>query len=84
MTYCPPSPTPGTPAEKIRLFRSLFRGREDIFPTRFWARYFLYCRLPNRLAWRLSNPVDVSTTAPRHEGCCHAVNEPPTHGFGFR
>jgi hypothetical protein len=23
-------------------------------------------------------------TAPRHEGCCHAVNEPPTHGFGFR
>jgi superfamily II DNA or RNA helicase len=26
---------PGTPAEKIRLFRSLFRGREDIFPTRF-------------------------------------------------
>ncbi len=26
---------PRTPAEKIRLFRSLFRGREDIFPTRF-------------------------------------------------
>jgi hypothetical protein len=24
-----------TPADKIRLFRSLFRGREDIFPTRF-------------------------------------------------
>ena len=27
--------TPETPAEKIRLYRSLFRGREDIFPTRF-------------------------------------------------
>jgi hypothetical protein len=35
----PPKPrelaAPETPAEKIRLFRSLFRGREDIFPTRF-------------------------------------------------
>ena len=28
-------PTPRTPAEKVRLFRSLFRGREEIFPTRF-------------------------------------------------
>jgi hypothetical protein len=28
-------PIPRTPADKIRLFRSLFRGREDIFPTRF-------------------------------------------------
>lgn len=28
-------PAPRTPAEKVRLFRSLFRGREDIFPTRF-------------------------------------------------
>jgi hypothetical protein len=31
-------PTPATPAEKIRLFRSLFRGREDIFPTRFVSK----------------------------------------------
>jgi superfamily II DNA or RNA helicase len=29
------APIPRTPADKIRLFRSLFRGREDIFPTRF-------------------------------------------------
>lgn len=29
------TPTPRTPADKVRLFRSLFRGREDIFPTRF-------------------------------------------------
>lgn len=28
-------PIPRTPADKVRLFRSLFRGREDIFPTRF-------------------------------------------------
>ena len=28
-------PIPQTPADKVRLFRSLFRGREDIFPTRF-------------------------------------------------
>jgi hypothetical protein len=28
-------PMPQTPADKVRLFRSLFRGREDIFPTRF-------------------------------------------------
>jgi hypothetical protein len=27
---------PATPAEKLRLFRSLFRGRGDVFP-RFWA-----------------------------------------------
>jgi superfamily II DNA or RNA helicase len=26
---------PATPLEKVRLFRSLFRGREDVFPTRF-------------------------------------------------
>jgi hypothetical protein len=30
--------TPQTPADKVRLFRSLFRGREDIFPTRFESR----------------------------------------------
>jgi hypothetical protein len=29
------APIPRTSADKVRLFRSLFRGREDIFPTRF-------------------------------------------------
>jgi superfamily II DNA or RNA helicase len=29
---------PETPAEKVRLFRSLFRGRPDVFPTRFASR----------------------------------------------
>ena len=29
---------PQTPAEKVRLFRSLFRGRPDVFPTRFVSR----------------------------------------------
>lgn len=29
---------PATPAEKVRLFRALFRGREDIFPTRFVSK----------------------------------------------
>ncbi len=29
------APIPRTATDKIRLFRSLFRGREDIFPTRF-------------------------------------------------
>lgn len=36
-----PSPdvkVPRTPAEKIGLFRSLFRGREDVFPVRFVSR----------------------------------------------
>src|SRR6185436_16974073 len=27
-----------TPADKVRLFRALFRGREDIFPTRFTSK----------------------------------------------
>jgi hypothetical protein len=27
--------TPETPADKVKLFQSLFRGRPDIFPTRF-------------------------------------------------
>ena len=27
-----------TPREKVRLFRALFRGREDVFPTRFVSR----------------------------------------------
>lgn len=29
---------PQTPADKVRLFRSLFRGRADIFPVRFVSR----------------------------------------------
>ena len=29
---------PRTPSEKVKLFRSLFRGRPDVFPTRFVAR----------------------------------------------
>lgn len=29
---------PTTSAEKVKLFRSLFRGREDVFPTRFVSR----------------------------------------------
>src|ERR1700737_415670 len=32
------APIPRTPADKVRLFRSLFRGRGDIFPTRFESR----------------------------------------------
>ncbi len=30
--------TPPTSAEKVRLFRSLFRGRADVFPTRFVSK----------------------------------------------
>jgi hypothetical protein len=30
--------TPQTSAQKIELFRSLFRGRTDVFPTRFVSR----------------------------------------------
>ena len=29
------APVPNTSAEKVNLFRSLFRGREEVFPTRF-------------------------------------------------
>ncbi len=29
---------PATPADKVKLFRSLFRGRADIFPTRFVSK----------------------------------------------
>lgn len=32
------APIPYTSAEKLRLFRSLFRGREDVFPTRFVSK----------------------------------------------
>ena len=32
------APVPRTPAEKVKLFRSLFRGREDVFPTRFVSK----------------------------------------------
>jgi hypothetical protein len=32
------APVPHTSAEKVKLFRSLFRGREDVFPTRFVAK----------------------------------------------
>ncbi|MGC2028917.1 MAG: DEAD/DEAH box helicase family protein [Steroidobacteraceae bacterium] len=29
---------PATPTDKVKLFRSLFRGRTDVFPTRFVSR----------------------------------------------
>ncbi len=34
----PDVPTPRTAADKIALFRSLFRGRIDVFPTRFVSK----------------------------------------------
>ncbi len=34
----PPGPVPRTAAEKVRLFRDLFRGRGDVFPTRFVSK----------------------------------------------
>ena len=33
-----PPPVPGSAAEKVRLFRGLFRGRTDVFPTRFVSK----------------------------------------------
>jgi len=33
-----PQPAPRNPEEKVRLFRQLFRGRVDVFPTRFVSR----------------------------------------------
>lgn len=32
------SAVPKTPADKVRLFRSLFRGRPDVYPTRFVSK----------------------------------------------
>ncbi len=32
------TPTPRTPAQKVSLFRSLFRGRDDVYPTRFLSK----------------------------------------------
>jgi len=32
------APIPRTPADKVKLFRSLFRGREEVFPTRFESK----------------------------------------------
>jgi superfamily II DNA or RNA helicase len=34
----PTQPVPRSPQEKVRLFRQLFRGRGDVFPTRFVSR----------------------------------------------
>ncbi len=34
----PSQPAPQSPEEKVRLFRQLFRGRGDVFPTRFVSR----------------------------------------------
>ena len=34
----PDTTLPQTPAEKVRLFRSLFRGRADVFPVRFVSK----------------------------------------------
>lgn len=30
--------TPRTPADKVKLFRQLFRGRPDVYPTRFVSK----------------------------------------------
>ncbi len=36
IAFCPPALV--RPADKVRLFRTLFRGREEIFPTRFMSK----------------------------------------------
>jgi len=33
-----PATAPTTPEEKVRLFRRLFAGRDDVFPTRFVSK----------------------------------------------
>ena len=33
-----PQPVPRSPEEKVRLFRQLFRGRDEVFPTRFVSK----------------------------------------------
>ncbi|HKZ21526.1 MAG TPA: DEAD/DEAH box helicase family protein [Acidimicrobiia bacterium] len=33
-----PAAVPMTPADKVHLFRSLFRGRPDVYPTRFMSK----------------------------------------------
>jgi superfamily II DNA or RNA helicase len=38
LPVAPVEPAPQTPGEKVRLFRQLFRGRPDVFPTRFVSR----------------------------------------------
>jgi hypothetical protein len=38
LRHSTPDGTPRTPREKVGLFRTLFRGRPDIFPTRFVSR----------------------------------------------
>jgi hypothetical protein len=34
----PPSAAPRSPEEKVKLFRQLFRGRDDLYPTRFVSK----------------------------------------------
>jgi hypothetical protein len=34
----PNGPVPQSPADKVTLFRQLFRGRQDVYPTRFVSR----------------------------------------------
>jgi hypothetical protein len=36
--FMPSRCAPQTPADKVRLFRQLFRGRSDVFPTRFVSK----------------------------------------------
>ena len=35
---CPPVTKSSSPEDKIALFRSLFRGRDDVYPRRFESR----------------------------------------------
>ena len=43
------APVPRTSAEKVKLFRSLFRGREEVFPTRFVSKKTGQARLCARV-----------------------------------
>jgi hypothetical protein len=55
-------PAPSTPTEKVRLFRGLFKGREDIFPTRFLSKktgkagYAPACARSPLRSWKASRP----------------------------
>ena len=55
------APIPRTPAEKVRLFRSLFRGREDIFPWRSCLCSQVWSRSRSGRSERARRPVTASS-----------------------
>ena len=84
------APVPRTSAEKVKLFRSLFRGRQEVFPTRFVSKktgkpgYAPACENCARRCAAGAPPSSATAVAVAEEVRCYLCKGKARSGSGVR